>query len=405
MAATQLVSWGSLYYSFSLFVTPMERELGWSKTDLNGAVSLGLLVSGLCSLPIGSWIDRHGGRLVMTMGSLGGAALLFAWAKVQHLATFYVIWVLMGVVLAAVLYEPACAVLSRAYGANLRKAILMMAVIGGFASTVFIPLTAALIEKLGWRAALEGLALCNLIFCAGIHLYFLAENRARPAPAQNVVESPPLELRGSPLSNAAREPAFWGLLVCFVAYNSVFSAVTFHLIPLLVERNVDPATIVFCVALIGPMQVLGRLLLFLFGAKTTANVLGSFNLVVLPIAVMILIVRPSDIYSLGAFAVLYGSSNGLMTIIRGMAVPDLLGTIGYGAINGALAFPTNIARAAAPIAMAALWTLSHHYGPVLWSIFAIACVSTIAFWFAVVTAPRRPRRLRRSGLPPNIGEG
>src|SRR5437763_6925016 len=92
LSLAQLVSWGSIYYGFSLFVVPMEAELGWSRTWLNGALSLGLLMSGLFALPVGRWIDRHGGRLLMALGSLAGAALLFAWSRIESLAAFYVIW-------------------------------------------------------------------------------------------------------------------------------------------------------------------------------------------------------------------------------------------------------------------------------------------------------------------------
>ena len=78
LSAAQLVSWGSIYYSFSLFVVPMEAELGWSRTTLNGALSLGLLLSGIAAYPVGAWIDRGGGRSVMSLGSALAVVLLAA---------------------------------------------------------------------------------------------------------------------------------------------------------------------------------------------------------------------------------------------------------------------------------------------------------------------------------------
>src|SRR5229473_8514713 len=112
LAVAQLVSWGSIYYGFSLFVVPMEAELGWSRTALNGALSLGLLMSGLFAYPVGSWIDRRGGRALMTFGSLIGAGLLLVWSQVESLAIFYAIWIGLGLSMAATLYEPVFAVLT-----------------------------------------------------------------------------------------------------------------------------------------------------------------------------------------------------------------------------------------------------------------------------------------------------
>ena len=87
LAVAQIVSWGSMIYSFPLFLEPMEGELGWSRTELTGAYSLSLLVAGLCAFPVGWWIDRHGGHWPMTLGSILAALLLFAgwhWAAVRR---------------------------------------------------------------------------------------------------------------------------------------------------------------------------------------------------------------------------------------------------------------------------------------------------------------------------------
>ena len=151
LAVAQVISWGSLYYAFSLFVVPMQETLGWSRPLLNGALSLGLLATGAVAFPVGAWIDRRGGRSVMTLGSLLGGLLLLAWAQVETPWAFYLIWALIGASLAGVLYEPAFAVLTATFGPDARRAITAMTLVGGFASTVFMPLTQVLIATVGWR--------------------------------------------------------------------------------------------------------------------------------------------------------------------------------------------------------------------------------------------------------------
>src|SRR5215471_18915092 len=158
----QLISWGLVYYPFPLFVAPMGEELGWSRSVMFGALSAGLLVAGLCSIPVGAWIDRGRGRALMTTGSLLAAALLAVWSNVQSLAIFYALWLGLGACQAVILYEPAFAVITRVYGPRYKQAILLMTFLGGLASTVGIPFAQFLIERIHWRPTLLVLAAINI---------------------------------------------------------------------------------------------------------------------------------------------------------------------------------------------------------------------------------------------------
>src|SRR5437867_4477623 len=169
MAVAQVISWGTLFYAFSLFVVPMQESLGWSRPLLNGTLSLGLLSTGLVAFPVGAWIDRHGGRSVMTLGSLAGGLLLLAWARVDTPWAFYLIWVLIGITMAGVLYEPAFAVITAVFGPDARRGITALTLVGGFASTVFMPLTQLLIRAIGWRQTLLVLGGLNLAVCLPLH--------------------------------------------------------------------------------------------------------------------------------------------------------------------------------------------------------------------------------------------
>src|SRR5258707_1640686 len=126
----QLISWGLVYYAFPLFVVPMEKELGWSRNELFGALSAGLLLAGLCSIPVGAWIDRGHARLLMTGGSLLAGLLMLAWSQVESLPMFYVIWLGLGACQSVTLYEPAFAVITRVYGPRLRPTIMGMTFFG-----------------------------------------------------------------------------------------------------------------------------------------------------------------------------------------------------------------------------------------------------------------------------------
>jgi MFS family permease len=384
MAVAQVISWGTLYYAFSLFVVPMQASLGWSRALLNGALSLGLLSMGLVAFPVGAWIDRHGGRGVMTLGSLLGGVLLLAWAQVETPWAFYLIWMLIGVTLAGVLYEPAFAVITAVFGPDARRGITALTLVGGFASTVFMPLTQVLISAVGWRQTLLILGALNLVVCLPLHALWVPG-----APAPQGPEAPqerPLVARERRALMRGR--IFVGLAFWFTAYNAAQTAFIFQFVPLLTTWGVETAAILTSVALIGPMQVAGRVVLMLLSARLGTREMGLAVTVLLPASLLTLLCLPHTLVWLGLVASLYGAGNGIMTIVRGIAVSELLGRTHYGAINGALTAPTTVARALAPVAAAALWSMAGDPTLMLWAMFGSILVSTLGFAMALSGAAR-----------------
>jgi MFS family permease len=396
LAAAQVISWGSLYYAFSLFVVPMQETLGWSRPLLNGALSLGLLSTGAVAFPVGAWIDRHGGRSLMTLGSLLGGLLLLIWAQVESLWAFYLIWLLIGVSMAGVLYEPAFAVLTATFGADARRAITALTLVGGFASTVFMPLTQLLIATLGWRQALLVLGGLNLTVCLPLHVLFVP---AAPVPGSPQI-IPDVEATTSPgdeFSAIMRGRIFWGLAIWFTAANATASGFVFQFVPLLHAWGVGMTAILTSVALIGPMQVTGRVVLMLFSSRLETREIGTAVVFLLPTAVLALLFLAHTPAWLGLCAALYGAANGIMTIVRGTAVADLIGRTHYGAINGALTVPTMVAKSLAPVATAAIWTATGDPSVMLWTLLASALVGAGGFLLAISAAAAKPgERLERA---------
>jgi MFS family permease len=386
----QLISWGLVYYTFPLFIAPMEQELGWSRSSMFGALSAGLLVAGLCSIPVGAWIDRGHGRVLMTGGSLLAAALLFVWSRVESLPVFYALWIGLGAAQAVILYEPAFAVITRVYGPRYKQAILLMTFLGGLASTFGIPFAQLLIERIGWRPTLDVLAAINL-GVAAMHWLFVPGPKDEAIPI--AASKPQVEgtKEKSPLAAAVRVPAFWGLVVAFAGYGLAFSAMSFHLIPLLADRDVPIAVVMAIIALIGPMQVVGRVLLMVGQRHITTIQLGAGIYFAFPIAMAMLAFGISDVYGLILFAIIYGVANGLITILRGMAVPEFIGPEGYGVVSGALTMPTNVMRAVGPLVASLAWGAFGGYTPVLWGLAGIMLVAAAGFAAAAFLSTRNAR--------------
>lgn len=396
----QIVSWGSLYYSFPLIAEPMGRELGLSKPAIYGAATFGILIAGLASYPIGTAIDRGHGRTIMTLGSVLGGALLMSWSWIDSLWVFYLLFAGIGLAQAMTMYEPAFAVVTRRYGLEARRGITAVTLWGGFASTVFVPLTQLLLNTFGWRDALLVLGACNLGICIALHALLINPrlDAAHPVPPAGGSAAPPSGASAAPLAGGTavrwvmRRPAFWGLLVAFTVYYGMYVGLTFHLYPLLLERGFSVATVIGALAIIGPAQVAGRIAMWVFAKHRPVRVIGLASVGAFPLCLLLLLLAPHSFWSLAAFAALCGAANGVITIVRGLVVPEMLTRDAYGAINGVLALPANAAKAIAPAATAGLWAWSGSYDAVLWTAFASALVVVLAFWFAAAqrkgTAPQ-----------------
>ena len=385
LALGQLIGWGTLYFAFALFVAPMEEELGWSRADLNGALTVGLLTTGIASIPCGWWTDRHGGHALMTAGALLGAASLLAWSFVDTRLAFYLTWVGIGLATAATVQDVAYAI-AAANIADYRRAIASILLLGGLSSTAFYPLSNFLIGAFGWRHALQVLAGLELIPAL---IYFVLLPGTRGSRSGERISEQASD-GDSPLKAALLRPAFWGLAICFSAQSFAFTAITFHMLPLLTERGLPLEASVAAMALIGPAQVAGRLLLMMFAARASARTLGRIVVPMMPVAMALLLyVAPFGLTGLALFALVFGTANGIITIVRATGIAEILGTRGYGAVSGAMNLILMVPRTAAPLAVAALWELQRSYDGVLWALVSITAAGAAAFWIASLE-PKRP---------------
>jgi MFS family permease len=389
LGVTQIVSWGTMYYAFSLMIDAFAAAAHTARSGVVGAFSVALLVTGLASAPMGRLIDRHGGRAVMTAGSIAGGVLLAALGYVASAWQLYVAWALLGVVMAATLYDPAFAVLAQVFQERQRKAITALTLFGGFASTVFWPLTQALIQRFGWQGALLALGAINLLVCAPLHWWVLP-----PAPAR----APRAKARG-PNEGAQRivDATFLGLCAAFTGNALVFSAMSVHLIPLLQGKGLSAAQAAWVGAMIGPMQVLGRIIEYTMLSRWSPSRVGSLAMWLLPLSLVLLAVVVPQTAVMAAFALLYGMGNGIMTIVRGATPAELFGRERYGAINGAMAAPVLIAKAAGPILASLVLTATASAPELLMALAAIGAASAVLFTLTV-----RRRRSHLAAIPQPI---
>ena len=258
----------------------------------------------------------------------------------------------------------------------------------GFASTIFIPLIQFLFDYFGWRETLVVLGGVNIVLCGG--LYAVVINPAMDFAPQAVDRSKSGPMAGArTVGRALKLPIFWALAIALTAYWAVFSAFIFHAYPLLLERGFETSAVVFAMAIIGPAQVAGRIAIWAFARGVHIRIIGSLVVLAFPLVFLGLIVTPPLFLPVAFIAAAYGAANGIMTIVRGLVVPEMVTLDAYGAINGVLAVPAIVAKAAAPLGAALLWATSGSYASVLIALLLGSLLLVIAFWFSAFLASHR----------------
>jgi MFS family permease len=376
LSLAQLITWGSVFYTFALLLEPVERELGLSRAQSSLAFSLALLAEGVFAYPIGRWIDRGHERAVMTAGSLAVAAGLAWHSQVRSVEGFYAVWLLLGAALAATLYTPVFAVVTRRYPNDFRRAIITMTFLGGLASSVFIPLSAWLIHAYGWRTALLVLAAMHLLVCVPLHAIWLRGAPAKVPVSAVSAHSPATLLRSAP---------YLLIAVFVVGMMAITAAIPPHLISLLRESGLHEAWVIAIPATIGLMQVLGRLLLYFFEHRFDLHVANRVIPVLIPLALAALIAGAASPVAGLLFVLLYGLGNGMLTIVKGTAVAQYVNREHVASLNGALGLPQAVARAIAPLLLGVLWTREVGYR---WGLAMLLVVGVVAA-FALALAQRR----------------
>ncbi|MEQ4306158.1 MFS transporter [Plantactinospora sp. B6F1] len=257
-AVTQTVGYGALYYSFAVLLHPMTVDLHASPTQVTGAFTAAILAWAVVAVPVGRWLDRHGGRAVMTCGSLLGTGLLIAWSQVRTITQLYAVLIGLGGCMAMALYEAATAVIVSWFDPERRpRALLAMIVVAGFASTIFLPLTGLLVDHHGRRDALLVLAAIHGMITIPLHGLVVRG----PPPHHATTRQSTAAGRGLVVRAALRDSRCWFLAAAFVAHSAAMSAMTLHLVGFLTHAG-HPATFAATIAgLLGVLSVTGRLLL------------------------------------------------------------------------------------------------------------------------------------------------
>jgi MFS family permease len=340
---TMILSWGTIFYTPVLLFPLLAKERGWPLAFTMSGISVALIAGGAASPFIGRYIDRYGGHYVMAAGSLLAACGLAVMPFASHWLGYYATCASLGVAMAANLYDPAFATLTRIFGANARKQITLLTLIGGFASTVSWPATHFLLTVTDWKGVYFIYACCMALIAAPLHAFAIPRSRAAP---------PKLSHATPPATHPPKGVAFLLVAAAFATYLFVPSGVLTHMLLIFERLGIDRGTAVFIGALFGPAQVIARIGEISIARYTHPLHVARFALFLVLAGFLMLLGLGVGPLTAAVFVLMFGAANGLATIARGTLPLALFGPSGYGHLLGRIAAPSLAFQAVAPFAMA-----------------------------------------------------
>ncbi|PWR18336.1 arsenite efflux MFS transporter ArsK [Zavarzinia compransoris] len=381
LGVSQVIGYGTLYYGFSILAPSMARDVGWPTEWLFGALSVALLVGGLASPQAGRAIDRYGAGRVMTAGSVLAATALVAGALSTGGITLTLALIVAEIASTLVQYSAAFPLLVQRQPRTAQRSIVYLTLIGGFASTIFWPITAALHSVLSWREVYLVFAALHLVVCLPIHAWLAGPTRTTAAGGADARTGARPEAVDGNLPAVLRRKAFVMMVAAFAFQGFVSAAILVHMVPLLAALGLG-GTSVLVGTLFGPAQVLSRFINMMFGRGLSQIWLAMISAVLLPVAIALLLFTAPSLAGAVVFSVVFGMGNGLYSIVTGTLPLTLFGSAGYGSRQGVMMSVKLIVASAAPFAFAVLmekldagWALGVTIGLGIGSVLALAWIA------------------------------
>ncbi len=367
----QLINWGVLYFGFGVLLVPLEQFLGAPRWLIAGAFSLGLLVSAIVAPAVGRLADRGQGPAIMQGGGVLAAMLLIAWSAWPSIATTYITWSLLGLCMASIFYEPVFVIVGQAFSDSdeRMRAIATVTVMGGLASTVFLPGTSAITDRFGWRIAAIVLgALVGISTIIVGRIAFRDREWSAATIREAILDRSATRAHGTPLLDLNR------FAFIFAISSIVNSAIASNMIAALIDRGFAATTAAMIGGSFGIMQLPGRLLMTnrAFSPGPIALIIFSFAL---QIAGLIALLMHGGVAATSGVMIFAGGA-GLTTLARPYWVLHRFGPERAGEANGVIARYQQVARAGGPVAAAAL-AESTSYSVVFMALAVFLAVATV----------------------------
>ena len=321
LAIAETLVWAGMFYSFPALILQWENDLGWSKTEISATFTTALIVSALTAPLAGRLIDLGYGRTLLTGSAFFGGLAVASLSWVESYWTFFGLWLVIGFMMAGCLYEPCFAFVTRTRGMEAKKSITMITLVAGFAGSVSFPTANIVAEEYGWRGSTATFAF--LIIAVAVPLFVLGTRSEQPVSDSKPSPKPKKEANLS-LRQIISGPVFWLLAMSFTSISVGHGLLINHLLPLLAERSIPSAIAITAASLIGPMQVVGRVVMIFAERHVSMYTVCASTFISMLLGIGALIYAGARQELVFLFVILHGAGYGVTSITRPVVTAGLL---------------------------------------------------------------------------------
>ncbi len=386
LGLTKILGYGTIYYTFSILAPAMAADLGLSLEWTFGALSVALILGSLLAPKAGQLADRYGAGRIMSVGSVGAAVSMIAFAFAPDWISFVAALIAMEVAACFILYSTAFVAVVQTGPSGAQRSITYLTLIGGFASTVFWPLTSEIHRYLDWREVYFVFAAMHSVVALPIHLWVSRLTRRAPQ-ARLLAPDLPVEA-ASPRPITVSRWVFATMMVGFAIGGFVQSAILVHMVPMLVALGAA-ASVLMVSTLFGPSQVAARLVNMMFGGRLRQSVLAIVSLGLLAAGLGLLLAGSPASYGLALFAVFFGMGSGLLSIVGGTLPLEVFGRAAYGSYVGWMSGARQFSSALAPFAFSVMM-VGYSVETAIVVVAAVTIAGVATFALVARLAPARP---------------
>ena len=352
LAVAQTILWAGLYYLFPALFARWELNLGFSKTAIASAFTSALIISSILAPLVGNLIDKGHGQKILIGSSILGASGLIVLSFSSEFWVFFLTWSVIGIALSGCLYEPCFAYVTKVRGTKAKDAIIFITLIAGFAGTVSFPVANIFADLINWQASARLFAFVILLFVVPI-LFVSTKNEDKHSINLN---SSPDKISNYKLRDDLIRPEFSYLFFSFFVLALAHGMIITHIIPLLIERNISNSIQLLISASIGPMQVLGRIIMIILQKQNfSINIISTLTFLLKIIGTVFLIYANDNIYFLILFVIFQGSGAGMTSISRAVVTANIMGYERFGSVSGAMSIGFTGGTALSSFLGAQLW--------------------------------------------------
>ena len=374
------------YYSYGVLIDPINKSTGWSPAALGAIFSAVLVIGGIGGLAGGRLVDRLGPRQAFVIAAVLGSAGLAMASVASGLLAFAVPYVLgCGVISALGFYHITQPTAMRAAGDQPARAVVWLTILGAFASPIFLPLTAWLVDALGWPGTLRVQAALTLVVFVGAAL-------ASPGHVGRGVQPPHARGRArDALAAAWRAPAFRRWIAASMISGAAIDIILVNQVPAMIAAGLSTGAAATIGGLRGLAQLGGRVPL-----SPVLRRLGTRPTIVVTFLVgaagAALLLFSGHIATAVLYSVLAGASIGAVYTLQGIYTHELVGEADLGLVMGAQQALFATGGAVGPTLAGVLLETTHSYAPAL-------LLTIVAFLVAAATIATGARPRPAAALP------